>query len=332
MKRLLSELAPCWYRLKTSLVLHAFRLWGHNAQFPQERFSRSFTNKVFSGDELCKFLLDDRYYRKLSAGPPLLSLSEYGVSTRTTQPVESVVGVSTDPFAHINEILCVTAELGFPLDFPVYTREGESTVRALLNHSLACFDPDDELEFSVEAFSRYLIEPGWHDRFGRHWTLDELVDRLLEPKIGAGVCLGTHRIQALVTVLIADHEMGFLTSSRSARIIEFLNSVSELLVSQRGPYQMWLGNWAGQALPGGKGEELAALIASGHHLEWIAVCPVESALPRKEIVQQVLNGGFQFAATLSAYDRADSYLALSHFAQAVCRLLDTSAYQLLGDA
>ena len=173
-------------------VDHALRLWTPKAQFADPA--------CLSGDELRQIILDHPTFAKAWGRDeqPLLELGKDGVTFRTNQ------GYASSP--HVDHTLAGLAEIGTPLDYPVSTADGVTTMRALLAGSLRKFSLNQaEYEWSVLAYT-LCVEPndGWVSSEGQLITFDILADRIMRQPLSQGVCQGHHRSHGLVMMLNID--------------------------------------------------------------------------------------------------------------------------------
>jgi hypothetical protein len=331
LRRLLADLAPSWYAFKTARALHAFRLWGPEAVFPSRLFTHPFEGRVFSGAELAAYLLDHRAYRRIAPGDtPLLLRTPYGVRVRTYSA--GVAGTFAGELAHNDDLLTACGEVGLSADTAVYTAEGEAQVRDLVRESVARFTIRQELEWTAEAFARYLApRRSWVNRFGEAFSFDAVAAALLAKTPGQGACLGTHVPYALTCLYRVSANHPILSPRTRLLITRRLQEMSLLLVAARQGEGHWAGRWAPGVRPflsGPAAEAGAAVVATGHHLEWVALAPPECRPPR-DVIGNAVRGAFALLRNLTTHDRSQSYLELSHLARALCLMKNRSAVDIV---
>jgi hypothetical protein len=138
---------------------------------------------------------------------------------------------------------------------------------------------------------RYLSTPRWKNRWGEEISLDEIVGRLVERKLGSGACLGAHVPMALAIVSSLNQQARprLISPQTEERVHARLKEISGLLTRTQGADGSWGLDWhdpgARQAglpqsyLRGDNGK----MVATGHHLEWMTQCPPELR-PRDEVL------------------------------------------------
>ncbi|MBI3462687.1 MAG: hypothetical protein HY000_06440 [Planctomycetes bacterium] len=222
-------------------------------------------------------------YRKHYPDSPadLLSRSSNGISVWTA--------VAKEAQTHKDEILEVFAEIGTALDHPVQLAGFQATLQAILDDSLARFQPEQiDVEFTAIAYARYLPpQREWTNRFGQRHSFDDLADVLASRTLGWTVCYGTHVPYALVTLLRVDEQVPILSPLRRRLARQRLAEVSRLLVRTQYKNGAWGPDWWNDAPgPGGASEnpnpEVSVsnfIRATGHHLEWIALAPKDLRPP-----------------------------------------------------
>lgn len=327
----LGELArraiPCWYALKTSYVMHAFRLWGSEATFPIEVFARPFDGIVSSGADLQRYLLDDEYYSTMAPGEaPLLSHDGPGVEARTRST--GFMGSFVGSLGHPDDLLCACAEVGLGSDQEIMARDSRATIRDLVAHAMWRFDVDKEVEWTVEALARYLAP---HDRWtngeGVVFTFQDAAETLVARPIGRGACLGTHVPNTLACLLrIAETED--ILSPESVRAIQRrLEEYSVRLESDGDERGAWTAGWASGRVEGARDPHAVLegkLAATGHHLEWIAIAPPQCR-PSRDRVRSAVRAIVELALDLPSYEVSHLYLPFSHLVRALCLIGNTSA-------
>jgi hypothetical protein len=297
---------------KPNYVEHALRAWGENATFMDPA--------VLSGAEMRDFLLDHSRYAASWAGddshrvPPLLIDRPRGVAVHWESRHETSV--------HHDHLLACLTEAGVGLDQRVYAPSGRYlTFNDVLQEALRDFLPDEqETEWSTMAFALWLPPTkSWRTKQGRTVTFDLLAERLMRGQKELGVCAGTHRVYSLMLLWRLDQEYDLLTEETADRIFEHLKTVRDLIAESQFPDGHWPVNWAAgrfavdnpvPADPNGD------VIATGHHLEWLAIAPEELHPPR-EMVQNAARWLIESTTGKSDAEIYDNYTFYSHVGNAL---------------
>lgn len=332
-RELLQRLVPSWYALKTTLVMHALRLWGPDATFPPERFLRPFDGRVFSGRELLQYLTDYEFYHKVAPGDlPLLVETRYGITSRTYATVRQ--GSFAGQLGHADDLLCTFSEIGVPSGAEIRTATRVAQVSYMLCDSIARFNYTQELEWTVEALARYLSPArNWTTAAAQTASFDASAGYLLERPLGKGACLGTHVPYALACLLGVSRQTNLLRSETEHRVIERLREVSLLLGHSSGAGGCWGANWADSMSTTSARAGLARvdddITATGHHIEWLAQVPADIR-PRRNRVRAAIEGALSLSRELTVYEVSRLYLPLSHLARALCLALGQRPMEIVG--
>jgi hypothetical protein len=236
----------------------------------------------------------------------------------------------------VDHTLAGLAEIGTPLDYPVCTSEGMTTMRALLEGSLRKFSLNQaEYEWSALAYT-LCVEPndGWVSSEGQLITFDILADRIMRQAPDQGVCQGHHRSHALVMMLNIDEQEPILSPECRQRIIAYLKRTVDRLVRVQHSEGYWDHRWAdGDAVCGGTDEPSPLrkrLIGTGHIVEWMALAPPEVLPPRDVIIR----AGQWLVRTVAEMDDAtvaDNYSFLTHAARSLALWRGHYPVDLIGD-
>lgn len=293
---------------KINHVDHALRFWGLEAKFGDPQ--------CLSGLEMQDLLLDHRRFAAAWGNKtrPLLIAREDGVRVRTQE------GQATA--SHVDHTLGCLAEAGIRLDQPVVTAAGATTVRAMLEQSLRDFSLNQvEYEWSTLAYTLFL-EPtkGWLTTEGQEVTFDRLADRIMRQRFNQGVCMGNHRLHALVMLLRVEDQTPRLSPQESRLVVAHLQDATGRLVASQHAEGYWLRNWpdADAKTPADPAEDTLQnrILATGHALEWWALAPEEVQPPRETVIR----AGQWLARTIMAMDDAKieaNYTFLSHAGRAL---------------
>jgi len=332
LRNLLRKLPPCWPAIKTSKVMHAFRLWGPGAVFSDGAFIRPFSAPVLSGKQFTDYLLDHRAFRRLAPGSsPLLVRAPDGVEVRTY--ADEYVGTFAGGLGHDDDLLAACGEVGLPAATPVVTESGEATVGDLVRHSLSSFSIHQELEWTAEALARYLApRPRWENRFSETFSFDRVVQELIGRPFGKGSCLGTHVPNALVCLYRMAEHHPILSARCRDRIAQYLKAASKLVTESRQPSGVWGGAWgpgADAVLKTPRDQATGSLVSTGHHLEWIAMAP-PGLRPKRSVIQAAVEGILVEADRFNAYERSELYLEFSHLARGLSLLKNRTPSEAAG--
>jgi len=268
-------------KLKPNYVEHALRAWGSTIEFTN--------NELISGPQMTEYLLDTGSYITSwgeDSDPILQPQDDGGVYVRWAADSSASV--------HHDHMLASLAEAGVTLEQDVYTPARQTTMREIFSEALRDFRLDErETEWSAMAFASYLAPQqtsSWTNSLGRHISFDMMATRLMRSQKLKGVCLGIHRAYSLMMLVRLDDEYGELISDASRQnIMSFLADVRQLIIDAQYENGSWPPNW-----PDGiyaeenhdPAEQLRRrVIATGHHLEWLAIAPVELHPPREDIIR-----------------------------------------------
>lgn len=294
--------------LKPNHVEHALRAWSVHAKFADPR--------ALSGEQLKDFLTNHGQYLA-SWGDrvePLLQDRRDGVAIRW--------GKDECASVHHDHWLACLTEAGVSIHEPVFTpSQKPQTIADVLEQSLADFRLDEtETEWSVLAFGLWIApQKSWFTRSGREISFELLAERLMRGHKRFGVCSGTHRVYSLMALVRLDDEFQLLSPSRREEIMQHLRSTRDLLTVSQFADGHWPSNWSAgaNAVEHPIDDELyKQVIATGHHLEWLAIAPEELHPPREQILKAA---DWVIATTLNqtAEDIAERYTFFSHVGNAL---------------
>lgn len=264
---------------KINHIDHALRMWSPSASFSDPN--------CISGLEMLELMLDNRKFRTSYTDQfkPLMYAGEYGVKVR----VQEGAGSSS----HVDHTIAGLSEIGVPLDYPVVTETGETTVAAILEASLKNFRINQfEYEWSILAFAHYLQPTGgWHSREGEWITFDRMAERIMRQRLVEGVCRGNHRLHSLTMLLRIDENQPLLSTEMRSQIIAHLQNVTERLIQTQQEDGHWDPEWPGDEWDGPQnveglplGIKADRILVTGHTLEWWALAPEELQPPREVVV------------------------------------------------
>jgi hypothetical protein len=272
----LAQLVPRFPRskLRPNFVEHALRIWGANVRFDDP--------EICSGEELRDFLTDNGRFLA-SWGPdvkPLIVDAPAGLSIR--------YGDEEGASVHHDHWLASLTEAGIARRQTLFSPAGAKAAESVLRQALTDFRIDErEVEWSAMAFGLWLPpQKAWRTSDGRIVTFDLLAKRLVRGDMQFGVCSGTHRLYSAVLLLRLDDEFQILSPHVRAAVVAHLELVRDLLMAAQFDDGHWASNWSLGAESKEKPIEdplHKQVIATGHHLEWLALAPIELHPPREQI-------------------------------------------------
>jgi hypothetical protein len=264
--------------LSPNHVEHALRTWHQDAVFQNPN--------AMSGEELRDFLVDNGRFmlsweEKVA---PLLDARDTGVYVRW--------GRERGASVHHDHTLACLTEARVPLSQPVRTpRRPNMKMADMINQAIFDFSLDErETEWSAIAFGLWLPPTkSWVNGKGRRLNFDMVAERLLRGHQRYGVCGGTHRLYSLMALLRLDKEHGpILSEPVRKKVYMHLERVGKRLEETQFEDGHWPSNW-----PDGKDAvenpadhpAYKDVIATGHHLEWLAIAPKDMHPPRESIIK-----------------------------------------------
>ncbi|MFQ5730711.1 MAG: hypothetical protein ACE5KM_02030 [Planctomycetaceae bacterium] len=296
-------------RLKPNHVEHALRTWGVDAVFRDRR--------ALSGREMLGFLIDHARYLQSWNGEadPLLVPQAEGVAVRWgREPGASV---------HHDHLLASLSEAGVRRDEPVFPPDGRAkTFDDLLQQSIRDFRLDErEVEWSAMAFVLWLppSTTSWTTSDGRRVDFDAIARRLMRGDARYGTCSGTHRVYSLMLLYRVDADSPVLSPATRGSVRRHLARMRDLIVASQFPDGHWASNWS---LGKASREELIdepnykSVIATGHHLEWLAIAPPEFH-PNRAVVRKAARWLVDNIRSKSEREILDWYTFYSHVGSAL---------------
>lgn len=267
-------------KLRPNYVEHALRAWGSEIEFSNP--------DLISGPKMVDYLLDSGRYTASwgDEHDPILQPKDDGIYVRWASDQSASV--------HHDHMLASLAEAGVTLDRPVFTPARRTTLHQIYAEALRDFRLDErETEWSAMAFASYLAPQktaSWRNSQGREISFDMLASRLLRSHKQKGVCLGIHRVYSLMMLLRLDDEYGGLISEQTREeTMAFLADVRQLIIDAQSEDGSWPPNWPdgleAEAKRDPDEKVYRRVIATGHHLEWLAIAPRELHPPHEDIVR-----------------------------------------------
>lgn len=295
-------------KLKPNYVEHALRTWWLKAKFADP--------KVMSGEAMKEFLTDHgRYLASWGDDtPPLLQDETAGISIRW--------GKEDGASVHHDHWLASLTEAGVGLHEPVFTPSNRTReISEVLQESLRDFKLDEaEVEWSAMAFGLWIApQKSWITRDGRTISFDQMADRLMRGHKRFGVCSGTHRLYSLIVLMRLDDDHDILSDEVRERIMNHMRSVRDLIAVCQFEDGHWASNWSegADSLKNPIDDELyKQVIATGHHLEWMAIAPEELHVSREQI-RKAADWVIKTTTEQTDSDIASRYTFFSHVGNAL---------------
>jgi hypothetical protein len=277
----LTKVAPRFghSNLRPNYIEHALRIWGSSITFNSKG--------LMSGKQMTEFLTDSSRYMESWGrnAVPILDSNADGVTVRW--------GGDRAASVHHDHLLACLTEAGVTLDTPVYTPRSRMQFRDVLTQALRDFHVDEqETEWSIMAFGFWLSPQqisAWHNGDGRRISFDLLAERLMRNHCKHGVCLGTHRVYSLMVLLRLNESNGghLISAETQAAVMKFLEETRDLITVAQCADGSWPPNWTDGADAERKADPKEKMsrrvIATGHHLEWLAIAPVSLHPDRAQI-------------------------------------------------
>jgi hypothetical protein len=313
-----NRVRPHWKIPKINSVLHALRLWGKDSRFRDDY--NPFSSLTPSGYQLFLMATDNSLADKLGVLPlhSFLYRTKYGITPQ--------FDTGEGGIAHVDQYLKVLGEAGASLESVITLSDGsKSNVAAVVESSLLNFHLDQELEFSAVAYSRWLPpHKEWRNRNGRVFSFDDLANAILSKSIGSSSCHGIHSLYALANIYRAHLEFDILSPNVVVAIESRLHLASELLMRNQSESGLWFGGWTNSSLPSSKLVQehgFEAVVATGHHLEWIAMTPKELR-PAEDSIHKAAGALADLILKHDALTISNSYAPFSHAARSLLLLND----------
>lgn len=307
-------------KMKPNYIEHALRTWHANAEFQDP--------SAMSGADMRDFLIDHGRFL-LSWGvetAPLLEDRNTGVYIRWGHEQ----GAS---YHHDHTLACLTEAL-VPLNHPVRTpRRPNASMQDVVEQAMYDFQLDErETEWSAMAFGLWLPPvKEWTNGNGRKLNFDMIARRQMRGGKKHGVCGGTHRVYSLM-VLVRLHDRfqaetgtGILSDEVRAEAYAYLESVRDILLVTQLEDGQWPYTWpSGEDSMEHDNPEYQNVIATGHHLEWLAIAPADLHPPR-EMIEKAADWIIENITSKTHDEIMDSYTFYSHVGNALALWRSTTA-------
>jgi hypothetical protein len=339
----LARVLPPAGPVNTNNLVHALRLWGPSAEFDRQAGGVPGASAVLTGQQLRAYFLDDATFRRLAGdnAPPLFYRRAADAERhrgRSSQKVEvrsfddQMNDRQTSSY-HTDDLLATLAEIGTPLEATLRMRDGDATVRDLLESALGRFHLEQlEVEWTAIAYARYVFpEPGWRNQYGQRIDVDQLVTRLVSQPPELGPCNGLHRLEALVVLARVDEQFTRLRPATRRAMLNYMEHASRQLVAAQAPEGYWTRQWpqgsaAVDSLASHPPTPHDKLLVTGHHLEWLALAPDEVQPPRETVIRaaQWLSRAL---VEMDERELSAAYGPYTHAARALCLWRGTEAWE-----
>lgn len=297
--------------LKPNYVEHALRTWWIKAKFQDPQ--------VMSGDDLKDYLVD--HGKWLTAWSDVKRKHAASLIQDTADGVSIRWGKEEGTSVHHDHWLACLTEAGVPLDEPVFTPNGRKTIADVLQEALHDFRLDEtEVEWSAMAFGFWIApQRHWTTRTGRTVSFDMLAERLMRGHMRFGVCSGTHRLYSLMVLIRLDDDHHILSPEMREQSTDHLRKARDLIMVTQFEDGHWPSNWSDGAEALSKPIEdplYKKVIATGHHLEWLAIAPKELHPPHEMILKAA---DWVIKTTLEQTDKdiGERYTFFSHVGNAL---------------
>lgn len=343
LKRVLAAFRPLSTNgsLGTANVLHALRLWGNAAEFDKKPFMDPQTGRrrAYSSRELLNWCLDEEAFHAFyPKAEPLLIETGYGVRLRPSYNGDDHVrNVYPGYEPHIDKLISVLGEISIRTDRAVRWRTpngglARGTVADLFHDSLMRFSYDQELEFSAKAYLYYLPDTvRWRSRLGTQCSVPAVVEAVARTRVDRGTCYGIHQLQVMALALHLGERSIRLEPGLSDLCRDRLVRASVLLEKSQADDGSWPSRWYGRSAPApqfSEPEEIGRVRATGHHLEWIALCP-GSLRPSDESVRRAIGFLQQSLRRMESPAVLHDYPAASHAVRALTILAGAEPSEIL---
>lgn len=328
---------PRWTAFKYSRALHALRLWGASADFDSYTPPAPAPDMhIYSGAELTSlFLNHDFLLKAIENAEPILYDTPHGIGVfdhSRRSGFEGHVG-------HVDCLLCACAEIGLPANTNVWSSSKHGTLADVIAESVASFDPDQETEWTLEAFVRYLApQQQITNRFGDTYSFSAMLNKLLDRPIGRGTCYGTHVPYCVIAVLRVNEVEPFLDRKTVRRAEQYLKRVANLLEKCQNEDGSWPSRWASGVLPDPaeadsrlkfwQSEAARSMYTTAHHLEWVALAPAHLR-PSRRAITTAASYFCREMQRLPIETLMYNYLPLSHGARALCLMKNVTPMDVL---
>lgn len=230
-------------------------------------------------------------------------------------------------------MLKVLGEVGVPASQPVTTSSGrKGTVEDIFLDEIMQYVNVGELEFMATALAYWLPpQSSWCNQFGEQFNFDMLMQNLIDAPWGKGSCGGCHTPYAVVSLLRVDERHRILDPDTRAKARAWVTRLVNHLEQKWGERAGWDKDWAGVSNSPSIWEDTALdrITVTGHHLEWMAMLPLD-LYPDEMVVKRAVQGLCADIASLPPTTQRSfkTLLPVSHAARALALLIGVEPFQL----
>lgn len=231
--RILRQVEPTAAALPASLCLHVLNAHGLDGQFQ--------SSLIGSSQQLLRLFTNDAAGRAYF-GAPVIFRTRSGLRVRSS-PDD---GAAREK--HYDQTLGCFAQLGLPLSLPIQVGGASLALRDLLRDSIASFDLRQvEIEWTAIAFTAYLPpHRSWVNKFGDHFSFDQLADELERRDLTKASCCGCHVVEAMLQLLRVNEEVAtVLTPAVRDRLAARLQTLVRAVAAEQASDGSWGPRWFG---------------------------------------------------------------------------------------
>ncbi len=189
---------------------------------------------------------------------------------------------------HRDQTLATLALLGIPSHFKFRAAPAQATIADLIRIVRDDFHLDDELEWSAVALACYApTRSPWINRWGKSFSFDDIVNRLLARPYGTGTCAGSHTLTTLAILEQVDEQVPIWGDGLRDRVDEYLAGAVQRLQDHQRTTGYWTPDWpvpladpTSERYDKDLFGETPLVLATGHHLEWTSLLPEARSLSR----------------------------------------------------
>jgi len=231
--------------------------------------------------------------------------------------------------SHHGQVLATLARLGVPLDATLNLGDGHpATVKDMLNDLVANFQLDGEVYWDVLAVAVYLAPRGaWTNRFGRSFSFNDVAARIVDTDLIESPCAGTHALTTLTLLLRIDAERPIFSASGRRHVDSYLRGKFDRAIATQDPAGRWGTLWhiehparLRSARYGAATGDTSQLLATGHILEWLLLCPEAWLEPHADAVQRGAEALFEMLRSATLESLWEDYCPATHAANALAVL------------
>lgn len=265
-----------------SHMLHYLQFWGGLEPSARHDDSRD------SVENMLEIILDGKKQDWYPSDVPILYSSGDKI-LRVARSRISPLTNGSEGEAHANQVLASLGAVGVPTSRRFVCGDQSYTVKDLVTGSLDTFSLAGELEFTLLAYIYYLPPcKEWRNRWGDSFSFSSVAEHLLKRPHGQGMCSGIHQLAVFAALLRVNEEHNILEEETKQAIEKYMLEASRLLDKTINDEGAWTFSWFDETGTLVKTKKSSSeLHVTGHHLEWILICPPEFR-PSEESVSRAL--------------------------------------------